>query len=523
MGKGDGSFGSLGRRRLTRRQALKVGARVGVGLAGLAGLGGMVGCGVTKKKDTITVAMNNLEQILDPQKLTTVHSEFRHIYEPLVERDANMKLVGKLAESWEVVDPNTWKFNLRKGVKFHNGEEFTAESVKFTLERVLNPETKSGQTFLFTLIDKVEVADKNTAIIRTKSPFGALLANLSAYGEMLPPSAANDPKVFTERPTGTGPYKFVEFKKGEQWVMEVNPNYWGTKGKVGRVIFRSIMEDATRVAALQAGEIDVMRVVPPDKVDPITKDANLVYSRVPSVVTRYLMFNNKKKPLGDVRVRQAFGYGIDRFSIHKNILKGRGSVAKAPLSPPVFGHNPNLEPYPYDPKKAKELLAKAGLGGGFEAVNLYFTGNYYPVDDQVAQAIAEQMGQVGVRVKLDAKENQAGLVFIRAHNYDMNQAGWATLTGDADFGLYLHFRSIPDGNRPWYENAEVDKLLDQAKAETDQAKREKLYWQVQDILWKEAPYIWLWHDDSDLAMRKNVKGVAARPDQLVLVREAFFE
>jgi peptide/nickel transport system substrate-binding protein len=483
----------------------------------------MVGCGVTKKKDTITVAMNNLEQILDPQKLTTVHSEFRHIYEPLVERDANMKLVGKLAESWEVVDPNTWKFNLRKGVKFHNGEEFTAESVKFTLERVLNPETKSGQTFLFTLIDKVEVADKNTAIIRTKSPFGALLANLSAYGEMLPPSAANDPKVFTERPTGTGPYKFVEFKKGEQWVMEVNPNYWGTKGKVGRVIFRSIMEDATRVAALQAGEIDVMRVVPPDKVDPITKDANLVYSRVPSVVTRYLMFNNKKKPLGDVRVRQAFGYGIDRFSIHKNILKGRGSVAKAPLSPPVFGHNPNLEPYPYDPKKAKELLAKAGLGGGFEAVNLYFTGNYYPVDDQVAQAIAEQMGQVGVRVKLDAKENQAGLVFIRAHNYDMNQAGWATLTGDADFGLYLHFRSIPDGNRPWYENAEVDKLLDQAKAETDQAKREKLYWQVQDILWKEAPYIWLWHDDSDLAMRKNVKGVAARPDQLVLVREAFFE
>lgn len=523
MGKSDGSFGSLGRRRLTRRQALKVGARVGVGLAGLAGLGGMVGCGVTKKKDTITVAMNNLEQILDPQKLTTVHSEFRHIYEPLVERDANMKLVGKLAESWEVVDPNTWKFNLRKGVKFHNGEEFTAESVKFTLERVLNPETKSGQTFLFTLIDKVEVADKNTAIIRTKSPFGALLANLSAYGEMLPPSAANDPKVFTERPTGTGPYKFVEFKKGEQWVMEVNPNYWGTKGKVGRVIFRSIMEDATRVAALQAGEIDVMRVVPPDKVDPITKDANLVYSRVPSVVTRYLMFNNKKKPLDDVRVRQAFGYGIDRFSIHKNILKGRGSVAKAPLSPPVFGHNPNLEPYPYDPKKAKELLAKAGLGGGFEAVNLYFTGNYYPVDDQVAQAIAEQMGQVGVRVKLDAKENQAGLVFIRAHNYDMNQAGWATLTGDADFGLYLHFRSIPDGNRPWYENAEVDKLLDQAKAETDQAKREKLYWQVQDILWKEAPYIWLWHDDSDLAMRKNVKGVAARPDQLVLVREAFFE
>jgi len=128
-----------------------------------------------------------------------------------------------------------------------------------------------------------------------------------------------------------------------------------------------------------------------------------------------------------------------------------------------------------------------------------------------------------VKVKLDAKENQAGLVFIRAHNYDMNQAGWATLTGDPDFGLYLHFRSIPDGNRPYYENPAVDKLLDEAKAETDQSKREKLYWQVQEILWKEEPYVWLWHDDSDLAMRKNVKGVAPRPDQLVIVRDAFFE
>jgi peptide/nickel transport system substrate-binding protein len=521
MGRRDGSLGSFHQRRLSRRQALKAVAGLGVGLAGMSSLG-VFGC-QAKRRDTLTVAMNNLEQAIDPQRLTNVQSEFRHIYEPLVERDATMKLVGRLAESWELVDPRTWKFNLRKGVKFHNGEEFTAESVKFTLERVINPDTKSGQAFLFTLIDKVEVADKNTAIIRTKSPFGALLANLSAYGGMLPPSAATDSKILTERPTGTGPYKFVEFKKGEQWVLEANPDYWGTKAKVPRVIYRSIMEDSTRVAALQAGEIDVMRVVPPDKVDVVTKDSNLVYSKVPSVVTRYLMFNNKKKPLDDIRVRQAFAYGIDRFTIHKSILKGRGSVAKAPLSPPVFGHNPNLEPYPYDPKKAKALLEQAGLGGGFETVNMYFTGNYYPVDDQVAQAIAEQMGAIGVKVKLDAKENQAGLVFIRAHNYDMNQAGWATLTGDPDFGLYLHFRSIPEGNRPYYENPAVDKLLDEAKAETDQSKREKLYWQVQEILWKEEPYVWLWHDDSDLAMRKNVKGVAPRPDQLVIVRDAFFE
>jgi len=513
----------IGRRTLISRLLRTSGAlALGVGLPSGVVTSGYAGAA---KKDTVVAALGAPGNVADPHQLTELQHAVRHIYEPLVVRDDELKLKPNLAVGWEIVDPKTWKFTLRKDVKFHNGEKFTAEAVKFSLERIVNPDTKSPQAAYLAPLEKVDIVDDYTVLIRTKTPFGALLPNLSYTGHMLPASYAKlDLKTIGEKATGTGPFKLVEFKKGEAWTMEANMDYWGTKPKVNKVVFKEIKEANTRMAALRAGEADVINGISPDQEEALARDPNVVISRKgPAVMTRYLLFNNGRKPFDDKRVRQATFMATDREGLAKTVLRGRGMVGKAPISPAVFGHNPNLKPWPYDPERAKKMLAEAGYPNGFTVTLMQWAGNLYTADDLVAQALIEQLGNVGITVKLDVKEVQTGVAMLIAHNYDFNIAAWVPMTADGDQALFSPYRSIPGGNRSFYKNEEVDRLLDEGRASPDQTQREKVYLRAQELLWEDVPYAWLFHDVEALAMRKNLKGVVARPDNMVRLFEAAIE
>jgi peptide/nickel transport system substrate-binding protein len=290
------------------------------------------------------------------------------------------------------------------------------------------------------------------------------------------------------------------------------------------VIFKEIKEANTRMAALRAGEADVINGISPDQEEALARDPNVVISRKgPAVMTRYLLFNNGRKPFDDKRVRQATFMATDREGLAKTVLRGRGMVGKAPISPAVFGHNPNLKPWPYDPERAKKMLAEAGYPNGFTVTLMQWAGNLYTADDLVAQALIEQLGNVGITVKLDVKEVQTGVAMLIAHNYDFNIAAWVPMTADGDQALFSPYRSIPGGNRSFYKNEEVDRLLDEGRASPDQTQREKVYLRAQELLWEDVPYAWLFHDVEALAMRKNLKGVVARPDNMVRLFEAAIE
>ncbi len=471
---------------------------------------------VAPVKDTVVVAHGSPGTQLDPHQLTETQSALRHCYETLVDNDDDMKLYAKLATSWEPVDPTTWKFVLRQGVKFHNGEKFNAEAVKLSLERIVNPDTKSAQFTYLSPVQKVDIVDEYTVLVRTSTPFGALVKNLTYTGAILPPSYAKlDAAAIAQKAIGTGPWKLIEFKKGEQWSFEANPDYWGPKGNAKKLIFKEVREPSTRVAMLRSGEADLIGGITPDQEAELAKDPNIVISKKGGVSTRYLLFNNSRKPFDDKRVRLAINLAIDTAAICNTILKGRSVPVIAPLGPAVFGHNPNLKPYGYDPERAKKLLAEAGYANGFTITLLYFAGNLNPAEDQVAQAVTDYLAKVGIKVVLDAKEVQTVVPFLTSHNYDFNQAAWMPASADADLGLYVPYRSVPDGNRAFYKNAEVDRLLDEGRAETDQSKREKLYMRAQELLWEDVPYAWMFNDMECLAMRKNLKNVSARPDTRV--------
>src|SRR5499427_8060457 len=307
--------------------------------------------------DPTTLDMTNQQE----QPASNVGAQ---MFESLLERDQNLKLVPALAaEMPQLVAPTTWEFKLRKGVKFHNGEDFTAESVKFSVERLINPANKLRGSSSFAPIDRVEIVDTYTVRIHTKKPWPVFLSHIAQRPvAMYPPKeyAGKDTSAISKNPIGTGPYKFVRWSKDEEIVMEAFPGYWGGPAKVKTVVFKPIPDDAVRVAALQNGEIDVAVNIPPHLASVIANHPRLFLSTAPSVRTIQLMyythqFDAQNKlvgpypgPVADRRVRQAMNAAVDVDEIIKNVLDGKGVRVATMLTDKHFGFDPQLKPVRQD-------------------------------------------------------------------------------------------------------------------------------------------------------------------------------
>jgi peptide/nickel transport system substrate-binding protein len=463
------------------------------------------------------------------QQETPASNVGAQMFDTLVDRDPTLKLVPGLAvELPRLVAPTTWEIKLRKGVKFHNGEEFNADSVKFSLERVANPANKLRGSSSFAPIDRVEIVDPFTVRVHTKKPW-PIFVNAMGFRQaaMYPPKeyAGKETAAISKNPIGTGPYKFVRWSKDEEIVMEAFPGHWRGEPKIKTVVFRPIPDDAVRVAALQNGEIDVAVNIPPHLANIIANHPKLFLSTAPSIRTIQLMiythqFDGQNKlvgpyqgPTADKRVRQAIASAVDADEIIKGVLDGKASRVATMLTSMHFGFDPGLQPIKQDLGKTKKLLGEAGFPNGVDIVLNGPQGRYVR-DKEVAEAVTGQLNKAGIRTTLKTYEfvnylnnmvyvHKAGPVWL---------IGWGTPTVDAETVYVPLFRS---GNifANWH-NTDFDRMVDEAQTIMDEKKRREQYWRINKLWVEEVPSVPLYQqlDLYGASKRLNWK---ARSDELL--------
>ena len=463
------------------------------------------------------------------QQETPASNVGAQMFEALLERDQSLKLVPVLAaEMPKLVAPTTWEFKLRRGVKFHNGEDFNADAVKFSIERLANPANKLRGSSSFAPIDRVEVVDPYTVKIHTKKPWPTFLAHIALRQASIIPSkeyAGKDTAAVSRNPIGTGPYKFVRWAKDEEVVMEAFPGYWGGAAKIKTVVFKPIPDDAVRVAALQNSEIDVAVNIPPHLANIIEKHPKVYLSTAPSIRTIQLMIythqmDAQHKPIGpyngptvDKRVRQAIAYAVDADEIVKGVMDGKAVRVPTMLTSLHFGYDPSLKPIKQDLAKTKKLLADAGFPNGVDIVLNGPQGRYVR-DKEVAEAVTGQLTKAGIRTTLRTHEfvnylnsmvyvHKAGPVWL---------IGWGHPTMDAE-AIYVPLFKSPNIFVNWH-NEDFNGMVEEAQTTMDEKKRLALYHRINKLWIEETPAVPL-YQQIDLYGASKRLSWKARSDELI--------
>lgn len=424
------------------------------------------------------------------QSSTPSYSRWGNIFEPLVDYDYEAKkIVPVLATSW-TNDGLDWIFKLRQGVKFHDGSDFTAKDVIHSFTRMMK-DGDSLQASNFIDIDTMTAVDDHTLKIRTKEVTATLLQNIGP-NRFISSKTAFDKygnKDDADRhPSGTGPYKFVAWNRGSDLTLEKYEGYRTPNAGPDKLVFKVIPEATARAAALERGEVDLIREVPVQDVPRLSKLPNASVVGIDGI--RMLMFplSPRHAPLDDVRVRRAICYAVDVKAIIKDVLKNQATFMNGPVPSSIFGYDPNWKPYRHDPAKAKQLLAAAGHAGGFE-LKLTTPVNRYPKDREVAQAVAQQLASVGIKATLSTPEFGTlsnDMTDGKLDFYQISRGGYF----DGAEPMEQYFRTGVT-ERTGYSNPKVDKLLDASDAELDEAKREKLLQQAGQILLDDAAAIFM--------------------------------
>jgi peptide/nickel transport system substrate-binding protein len=457
----------------------------------------------------------------------------RHIFEPLYERDNTLKIVPALAtEMPKLVAPTAWEVKLRKGVKFHNGEDFDADSVKFTLERLAGGQGKLRGATFFAPIDRVEIVDPHTVRVHTKKPWPTFVRVMTfVQGGMYPPKdyAGKDSAYITKNPIGTGPFKFARWAKDEEIVLEANTKSWRGAPNVKTVVFRPIPDDAVRVAALQNGEVDVAVNIPPHLGTIIEKHPKLFLSTAPSIRTIQLMYythqmDKDHKPTGvyqgptaDKRVRHAIAYALDVDEIIKGVLDGKAMRVATMLPPMHFGYDPSLKPIKQDLARSKKLLSEAGFPNGVE-ITLHGPQGRYVRDKEVAEAVAGQLNKAGIKTTLRTYEfvnylnnmvyvHKAGPVWL---------IGWGTNTMDAET-IYVPLFKSPSIFVNWHHE-DFNRMVDEAQTIMDDKKRLEQWHRINKLWVEEMPAVPLYQQLDLYGVAKRVSW-KARSDEVIQAYE----
>lgn len=431
------------------------------------------------------------------------------IYEPLFTRDASGKLVGKLAQSWSWDDPHSLRIQLRHGVTFQDGTPLTANDVKVTLETVANPKYQSVQRTYLGNIVSVQVIDPYQLVVHTTGASGPLTSFLTYYG-FIAPADAKVPNAtgvdLAKTPVGTGPFTFVEYTPGVRLVVKRNDHYWGQEPQIDGIVFNIIQDAATRVAALKAGDIDLVLDVPPESVNDL-RSAGMKVNVLQNIGTIDLTFDVTNSPTNDIRVRQAIAHAIDKDAIAKAFGGPEAHVATSIFGPGVFGRYEQT-PYSYDPELAKKLITEAGAQGS--TVRFIVSASALGGYTSIGEAIGEYLRKVGLTANIQVLD-RAGFVsqvYKVGRNVNMWVWGWAASTLDPDELMRREFD--PDRGPAWltYKNDELTKLIHSAAAETDPTQRLALYQQAQQIIWHDVVWIPLYNTLIRDAYRPDLAGVS---------------
>ncbi|PRO66628.1 glutathione ABC transporter substrate-binding protein [Alkalicoccus urumqiensis] len=483
--------------------------------------------------DELVISTLSDIEALDPHGSNDVPSSTvqEPIYETLLSQSEEMELEPLLATEWEATEDNVWSFTLREDVTFHNGDEFNAEAVKATFDRVLDEEVASQRAFLYEMVEEVVVVDDYTVEFHTEFPFAPLPSHLAhSGGAIMSPTVIEEDYAqmedggqpgdyINENPVGTGYFEFSEWNPGSEVVLTRNDDYWGEAAGVESVVFRVSPEDLTRIGELETGAADIIFPVSPSDMDRVEDMENASLYTQESLSLSYIGFNMQKEPFDDARVRQAVSMAINKDDLLEGVLEGTGTPAVGPIGENVFGYSDAVEGLEYDPEQAQELLAEAGYEDGFETT-IWTNDNRERMD--VAELVQAQLSAIGVTAEIEVLEWGAYLDSTAEGEHDMFILGWVTVTGDADYGMYALFHSSQQGaagNRSFMENAELDQLLDDARQETDEAAREDLYEQAMEILVEEAPMLYLYHTDYLVGLSDDVEGFWKHPNGLYQLQD----
>ncbi len=493
-----------------------------------------VGCAGEKvEEQRLVVGISQMLPTLDPamHRDRTVESVLRNMFDCLVARDSKMNLVPQLAKSWEKVDDLTWRFKLRRGVKFHNGDPFTAEDVKFSIERVIKPNMIGGRSSprkgLIAPVSEVVVEDDHTVLIKTSKPWPILPVMLT-FIEIVPEKYIREKgdDYFAEHPVGTGPFRFVEWVKGERLVMRRFKGYYGGSpqrppvgpAKLDTLIFKPIPESASRIAALKAGECHIIQNLPPHMVSQIESDPETKVLSCEGTRSFFLGMNCTRPPFNSLKVRQAVSHAINVDLIISSILEGMAVRLSGPLVPVAFGYNDRLKPYRYDPDLARRLLEEAGYRDGFE-VELDTDSDL----KEIAEAIASDLAKIDIRAKVRVWEWGVLKPQLQKHKRDLFLFSWGNASLDPVGILIPVFKTGGRGNYMGYSNPKVDELLGKAETGMDMEKRRSYFREVQRLIYDDLPVVPLYSPKEIYGVRRSVKNWTPTPDGRMDMHDVYLE
>jgi peptide/nickel transport system substrate-binding protein len=470
-------------------------------------------------RGTLTIGIPPDVHTLDPTMTPEVNAEnvAAMIMEPLLYLDPQGRLQPLLAESWQVLDPTTYLFRLRRGVTFHDGEPFTGRAVEFSWRRSQEPHRANREPFA--PVARMEHLDDHTIRIVTAGPdpiFLKKMANVSAA--IFPPryAAERGDEVAAQRPVGTGPFVFGEWVRGDHVTVRANPRYYRPGvPRLATLVWRTIPESDARVAALQTGQIDLALRIPAHRVPGLERDPRVKVTSALSTRTFYVAFNNvttgRGTPVMDRRVRLAMNLGVDVQAIIKALFQGQAERVNSFIGNVQFGHDPTLPPLPYDPARAKALLAEAGYPSGFP-IGMACPSGAYVADREACQAIAGYLDRLGIRVDLQLMEPN------RYWDLEANRQlpplffdGMGDRFQDPD--VQLKGALTPESRWTAFEDKALTELITAAGSTLDAERRRRLYARVARQMQADPPFLFLWQVRNFEALRQRVRGYAARPNE----------
>jgi peptide/nickel transport system substrate-binding protein len=476
-------------------------------------------------KNTLVVGVSSDIHTLDPG-VSSDNYDWRQIY-PCYDRLVKYKVINgkgstevepQAAESWTVSkDGTVWTFKIRKGISFPDGTPLNAETVRFAFQRTLD--IGKGPSDNIGAIKSMQIIDDYTLKITLKNAYGPFLQTLATDGAcIVNPNIMSKEKNgdlaqawLSENTDGSGPFKMVEWTRGQRCVLEAKPDYWGGTPAIKRVIIRFMSESADRRMALERGDIDIAENILIDQIPALEKNPNIDVFRYPSQLVEYVYLNNQKEGLKDPRVRQALCYAVDYKGIIDYVLQGNGVQMRGPVPKGMWGHKNDLLQHHRDVKKAKALLKEAGVK------NLKLTLIYSQRRaswEQIALILQNNFAEIGVTLKLELMANPTLRDNVDRGNFELCLGAWSPDFADPFMFMNFWFDSdrwgLP-GNRSFYKNDKVDSLIREAAVSSAIDKRIKLYNEAQEIIIKDAPYIFLYQVQTIVSLRNNVKGYVYNP------------
>lgn len=456
-----------------------------------------------------------------------------HLFDALTHVDESTRLAPGLAESWRAVDPTTWEFKLRRGVKFHDGSDFTAEDAVFSIDRAAKLAGGGFANFVQRIVAK-QAIDPLTLRVRTATPYAMTPYDLNSIfivSRKAAATASTEDFNTGRAAIGTGPFRLVRFARGDRVELARNDAYWGGTPPWEKVTFRIVPTDPARIAALLANDVDVIENIPTADLARLRKDTRFALAQTTSWRTLLLtldqhrdappfMTDRSGKPLGrnpfrDVRVRLAVSKAMNRQAIVERVMENAALPASNLVSPPVFGYAPALKPEPHDPEGAKRLLAEAGYPDGF-GVTLHAPNNRYVNDDQIAQAVAQMLARIGITTRVETMPVNVYFSRARRDEFAFALLGWGSFSGDLALRTLVGTADPAKGFGAWnwgrFSNPRVDRTLEEGFALTDDKRRESLAQEAMVAAMRDVAVVPLHHQIVTWAMRKDL-AYAARTDE----------